>query len=328
MWRPDAELVAERLREAVESGTWSRYEGPNLAALVERLAELVGAEFVLPCSSGTVGVEIALRGAGVEAGDEVILGGYDFPGNFRAIEAIGALPVLVDLEPRTRCLDVLQIAAACGSRTKAVIATHLHGAFVDMPRLKEIAAEHKLAVVEDACQAVGGVITDRPAGSWGDVGVLSFGGSKLLTAGRGGAVVTRRADVFQRMKVFCERGNQAFPLSELQATVLLPQLEHFAERQRQRLRAARRLRTALRNVDGLRPPDEQDDRQPAYYKLGFAYDARRLGGYDRAVFAAAARAEGIALDTGFRGFVRRSPARCRRVGDLTVAATAAESTLR
>lgn len=325
-WRPDEEAVAERLREAVARGDWNRYDGPNLAALVERFAGLIETEFVLPCSSGTVGVEIALRGAGVGPDDEVILGGYDFPGNFRAIEAVGALPVLVDLEPDGRCLDVDHALSACGPKTKAIIATHLHGGMIDMLRLSQGAAECGVAVVEDACQAVGGRIAGRPAGSWGDIGVFSFGGSKLLTAGRGGAVVTRKPDVFQRMKIYCERGNQAFPLSELQATVLLPQLDRVAERQSRRLSAVHRLGGVLKSTPGLMPPPMKPGSQPAFYKLGFLYDGEQLGGCDRSVFAAAARAEGIALDPGFRGFVRRG-GRCRREGDLSMSSAAAERTL-
>jgi dTDP-4-amino-4,6-dideoxygalactose transaminase len=326
-WRPDEEAVAARLREAVARGDWNRYDGPNLAEFVERFAAQLGVEHVLPCSSGTVGVEIALRGAGVAAGDEVILGGYDFPGNFRAIEAIGALPVLIDLDPATRCLDVEQAAAACGPQTKAVIATHLHGGLVQMPRLMESAAERGVVVVEDACQAVGGTVAGRPAGTWGDAGVFSFGGSKLLSAGRGGAVVTRRADVRQRMRIFCERGNQAFPLSELQAAVLLAQLDRLGERQARRMRAVSRLGVTLGDATGLTPPHRPPAGEPAFYKLGLWYDAERLGGYERAAFVAAARAEGIALDAGFRGFVRRGGARCRRIGELPTAAAAAERTL-
>lgn len=327
-WRPDEDAVAERLREAIAGGTWNLYRGPHLAELAERLATLVGVEHVLPTSSGTIGVELALRGVGVEAGDEVILGGYDFPGNFRAIEAIGAVPVLVDLDPASRCLDVEQAAAACGPQTKAIVATHLHGGLVDMPRLMQAVARRGVAVVEDACQAVGGVVAGKPAGAWGDAGVFSFGGSKLLTAGRGGAVVTHRADVLQRMKIFAERGNQAFPLSELQAAVLLPQLEQLAQRQAKRLAAVDRLRAAWRTCAGLRFPQvEIADSQPAYYKLGLLYEAEQMGGCDRATFAAAARAEGIALDTGFRGFALRGGRRCRRIGELPHARSAGEQTL-
>jgi dTDP-4-amino-4,6-dideoxygalactose transaminase len=139
-------------------------------------------------SSGTIAVELALRGLKVAAGDEVILAAYDFPGNFRAIEAIGARPMLVDLAPGTWTLDVDHVEAAISPVTKAIVVSHLHGSLADMQRLCELANERGLTIVEDACQVPGASISGRPTGSWGDCGILSFGGSKLLTAGRGGAI--------------------------------------------------------------------------------------------------------------------------------------------
>jgi dTDP-4-amino-4,6-dideoxygalactose transaminase len=181
-------------------------------------------EHVLPCASGTIAVELALRGLGVVAGDEVILAAYDFGGNFRAIDAIGARPVLVDIGLNHWCLDADLLSQAISKSTRAVIVSHLHGTLANMRRIMEVAKDMQLGIVEDACQVPGAIVQGRPAGSWGDVGVLSFGGSKLLTAGRGGALLTSRADVFQRAKIYHERGNQAFPLSELQCAVLPPQI--------------------------------------------------------------------------------------------------------
>lgn len=328
-----AHEVREALARSVDECTWNRYHGPSLAALVERLRELTTVEHVSPCSSGTVATEIALRGLGVGPGDEVVLGGYDFPGNFRAIEAVGARPVLVDLNATDRCLAVASFIEACGPETKAVVATHLHGGLVDMPALCEAAVERGVRVVEDACQVVGASIAGRPVGSWGDVATLSFGGSKLLSAGRGGAVLTRFADVAQRMKIYCERGNEAFPLSELQATVLLPQLEVLAEATATRRANAARFLAGLRDAPGLSGivPRTSDDRRPgdvsAYYKLGLWFDAAACGDCSRELFVAAVRAEGIALDAGFRGFTSRSSRRCRRVGPLPIATAAAERTV-
>jgi dTDP-4-amino-4,6-dideoxygalactose transaminase len=325
-WRPVADAVRDALVRATADGTWNQYRGPNLAAFVERFAALLGVPHVLPCSSGTIATEIALRGVGVGAGDEVLLGAYDYPGNFRAIEAVGATPVLVDVDPATLGIDVEQCAAACGERTKAVVATHLHGGSVDMPRLCAWARDRGMAVVEDTCQAVGATIAGRPAGTWGDACTFSFGGSKLLTAGRGGAVVTSRADVAQRGKIFCERGNNALPLSELQATVLLPQLDALADFHARRSAGVREFFRVLRDAPMLKPLQAEDSVDPAYYKVGFWFDAASCGGIGREQFATAVRAEGIALDVGFAGFVLRGR-RSRRVGELPVARRAAGEVL-
>jgi dTDP-4-amino-4,6-dideoxygalactose transaminase len=160
------------------------------------------------------------------------------------------------------------------------------------------------------------MIEGKRAGTWGDVGILSFGGSKLLTAGRGGAILTRHAGVAQRARTFLNRGNHLCPLAELQATVLLPQLERLDARNAQRAANVRLLAGRLRAVPGLRLFVNRCDAEPAYYKLGLQLDAEAFG-LARELLAAAMRAEGIALDEGFRALhVGRSPSRFRRAGDL------------
>ncbi|HEX4149179.1 MAG TPA: DegT/DnrJ/EryC1/StrS aminotransferase family protein, partial [Pirellulales bacterium] len=216
-WPPADEAVAEALRAAAADGSWGRYHGPHGPRLAAALAEMFAVDHALVCCSGTFAVQLALRALGVGAGDEVILAGYDFPGNFRAIEAVGATPALVDVAPDSWNLDLEKLKNVAGGNIRAVIASHLHGGLVNMPALMTLAGERGWLVVEDACQVPGAVVCGRPAGSWGDVAALSFGGSKLLSAGRGGALLTQRADAAQRAKIFCEQGNHAFPLSELQA---------------------------------------------------------------------------------------------------------------
>jgi dTDP-4-amino-4,6-dideoxygalactose transaminase len=260
--------------------------------------------------------------------DEVVLAGYDFPGNFRSIEAVGARPVLIDIDPETWCPDVGQIEDALGPQTRAVVASHLHGGLVNVRDLMEMARRKGIAVVEDACQASGAMIHGRMAGTWGDVGVLSFGGSKLLTAGRGGVLLTPREDVIQRLKVFSDRGNVAFPLSELQAAVLPPQLQKLANRNRKRRESVQRLAGQLQTCDALRVVDWQHpDCEASFYKLAWSYDPDACGGRSREEFIAAIQAEGVAIDAGFRGFVRRGQTRCRRAHSLVHSDRASQSTL-
>jgi dTDP-4-amino-4,6-dideoxygalactose transaminase len=257
----------------------------------------------------------------------VILAAYDFPGNFRAIEAIGARPVLVDIDPATWCLDADQLDLAVGPNTRAIVVSHLHGGLAQMARIMEFAGRHNLAVVEDACQSPGARIDGRIAGTWGDAGVLSFGGSKLLTAGRGGAVLTPHSEVHQRIKVFADRGNDAFPLSELQAAVLVPQLAKLDERNERRRASVHRLLAQLADLDGwvaVKEPALPD--AASYYKLAWRFEpvGREISRLD---VLAAAQKEGVPIDAGFRGFVDRSDRRCRRVGTLANAKVAARSTI-
>ncbi|HND52384.1 MAG TPA: aminotransferase class V-fold PLP-dependent enzyme, partial [Pirellulaceae bacterium] len=324
----DDDDVERALLDAYRDGSWGRYDGPNSRRLLGLLADLVEVEHVHLCSSGTIAVELALRGVGVGPGDEVVLAGYDFPGNFRAIEAVGARPVLVDIDAATWCLDVEQFSAAVGPQTKAVIASHLHGGLVAMRRLRSLADQAGVTVVEDACQCPGASVGGRPAGAWGDVGVFSFGGSKLLTSGRGGALFTRRADVAQRIKVAVDRGNDAYPLSELQAAVLAPQVIKLGERNRLRRRRVNELVGLAREWTCLRPLTPQSELgEPAYYKLAWLYDPAAANGRSREELIRRLQADSLPLDAGFRGFVGRSSNRCRKVGDLTNSRRAAIDTI-
>ena len=313
--------VLEAMRQAYEDGSWGRYHGGHVARLEQRLADEHGVERVLTCGSGTFAVELALRALKIGQGDEVVMAAYDYGGNFLSVHAVGAHPVLVDVDTDNWNLAPEQLAAAFGPATRAVLVSHLHGGLVPMREIVELAGERDVAAIEDAAQAPGALVQGRLAGTWGDVGVLSFGGSKLLTAGRGGAILTRRADVAQRTRLWLQRGNHVCPLSELQAAVLKPQLDRLAERNGQRLRAARLLTEHLRGVAGISPFRNRDekDSQQVFYKLGLQFDAEAFG-LSRARFVAAMRAEGIAVDEGFRALhVERSPNRWRGVGSLTEA---------
>src|SRR4051794_16448877 len=200
---PDWPLTDEPVRQAVESalrdGSWGKYHGGHVGILEEKLAALFGVRHALTCGSGTYAVELALRALQVGPGDEVALAAYDYPGNFLTVHALGARPVLVDVDPGNWNLAVDRLAEVAAP-PRALVVSHLHGGLVPMRAVMAWAAAHGVGVVEDAAQQPGAVVQGRQAGTWGDVGVLSFGGSKLLSAGRGGALLTSKADVYQRAR--------------------------------------------------------------------------------------------------------------------------------
>lgn len=324
----DDDDVMAALDATYADRSWGKYDGPNCEIFRQQLADYHDVEFITLCQSGTFAVELALRGLRVGPGDEVVLAGYDFGGNFSAVEAVGAKPVLVDVDDGNWNLDPRQIPLAITERTKAIVVSHLHGGVVPMKEIRLLADDHKLFVVEDACQMPGGIVEGQTAGAWGDVGILSFGGSKLLTAGRGGAVLTHHEDVFQRMKIYAQRGNNAFPLSELQAAVLRPQLPKLDKRNAQRHGAAEQLIAKLRELPGIKPlVNKVRKTVPGYYKIGLKYHPEQLGGLSREEFIEIVRAEGVDVGAGFMGFVRRSERRCRKVGPLKNAKQASRSML-
>lgn len=322
--------VLAALETAHANGTWGVYEGPNCDAFRRALAEFHDAEFSQLCCSGTIAVEIALRSVGVSPGDEVILAGYDFSGNFRSIVATGATPVLVDIDPKTWSMPDDQLDVAVSGKTKAIVASHLHGGSAQIASICEFASNRGISVIEDACQAHGATINHRRAGTNGDVGVLSFGGSKLMTSGRGGAILTNNALFAQRAKVFASEGNDAFAMSELQAAVLRPQLEKLDERNAVRAHRVRLLLDLLGDEPDLEPITLPNDHLGAsHFKTAWNLaEAEPVGtSLIREQFITAANAEGIQIGAGFRGFANRSARRCRKPLALPHCVAAAARTI-
>ena len=331
-WPIADDAVVESVNLSLQSGQWGKYDGNLTQQLQADLESQFQSNHSLLCSSGTISVELALRGVGIKAGDEVILAAYDFSGNFRCIEVIGAIPVLVDVVENGWVMDADLIAAAISPKTKAVVVSHLHGQTAEVEAICKIAAEHGLKIVEDVCQSPGGNIEGKNLGSFGDVATYSFGGSKLLSAGRGGAILSNDPGIIQRAKIFAHRGNDAFPLSQIQAALLMPQLKQLAPRNIHRQKSANKISTAINELDGLTslaiPEDDQAkeiNSLGAYYKLPVMIDESFPA--DRAHFLSLIQAQGVAMDVGFRGFLKRSSRRCRTVGELPNATRAASQTM-
>jgi dTDP-4-amino-4,6-dideoxygalactose transaminase len=322
-WPVADDEVLRTLEAAYHDGSWGKYHGLYVERLEERLRQYHGLAFALTCASGTFAVELALRALKVGPGDEVILSAYDYPGNFLSVHAVGARPVLVDVHPGNWNLDPDRLKEAVGPATRVILVSHLHGGVVPMREVMALASTHGLRVIEDAAQAPGATIQGRRAGTWGDAGILSFGGSKLLSGGRGGALLTPHADVHQRARLCIHRGNQVCPLSELQAAVLLPQLDKLDARNTRRRQNVSLLTERLRDMPGLRLFDNPcTDAEPGYYKIGFRLDSNCFG-LNRERLVASLRAEGIAFDAGFAALhVGRSPTRFRQAGNLTEAGRA------
>ncbi len=330
----DPELVDAEIRLVLEelgrTAAWSLYTGPYLDDLTSGLQTRFQRGLAQLCCSGTFAVELALRGCRLGAGDEVLLAAYDFPGNFRAIEAVGASVAIVDIPSDGWSLrDVDALDRSCTPNTKAMIVSHLHGTVASMPAICQWARDRKIYVIEDACQAPGAVIGGKPAGAWGDCSVLSFGGSKLLSAGRGGAVLTNDSQIDQRMRIFRERGNDAFAMSELQAAVLGPQLRKLDVRHTQRANAVLQIEAGLSSLRWIAIPNRSESiSNHAFYKWGFRvqYETSTAGDL-RDTVVQRLNERGVLAGSGFHGFVNRTHKRCRRVDWLGNADHAVHATV-
>jgi dTDP-4-amino-4,6-dideoxygalactose transaminase len=212
--------------------------GPKVQELEERVAALCDCKYGVGVSSGTDALLAALMALEIGPGDEVITTSFTFFATAGCVSRVGAVPVFVDIEPRTFNIDPGKIERAITARTKAIIPVHLFGQMCDMDPIMEIARRHKLYVIEDAAQAISATYKNRKAGSIGHVGCLSFYPTKNLGgAGDGGMLVTNDADLNERLLVMRNHGAKPkyhhkviggnFRLDPIQAAILLVKLPHL-----------------------------------------------------------------------------------------------------
>ena len=346
-WPQFDERERRAINAVLESRNWGGYPFPNQQAelFARRFADHQGARHALCAANGTVTLEIALKAVGVTAGDEVIVPAYTFEATAAPVLRLGAVPVFVDIQPDTYCIDASAAAMAITPRTRAVIPVHLAMNMADMDAITELAARHGLKVVEDCAHAHGARWRDAGAGAIGDAGSFSMQTSKLLTAGEGGVVTTNDDEVFELCQSYvnCGRASRTdyfghrilgfnYRMTEFQAAILLAQLERLQEQTERRAARASRLAEGLSGIAGITLL-RRDERltTPAIYQFVFKYDGVAFGGAGRDRFVAALEAEGIPADGLFYEPVYRSalfqvdprdfPALADRGEDLPWAAT-------
>src|SRR5208282_5796617 len=311
----------ERLVKVVESGHWGGFPVPGKHAgeFAARFAELHGAKYGLCLANGTVALLAAVQALGLRFGDEVIVPAYTWDGTAVAVLQAGAVPVFVDVDPDTYCLDPKAVQAAITPRTRAIMPVHLAMRFADMGALLAIAREHKLVIIEDCAHAHGGQFQGRGAGASGDAGCFSFQESKLMTGGEGGIVLTNRLDCYEALQTIINCGRPSltdqfprqllggnFRLTELQAALLIGQLEMWPEFCERRARHAALLSQALGALPHVRPlPPQPGIGRETTYNYVFQY--RPTGpAPSRDLFVAAVAAEGVPCDGRFYEPVYRS----------------------
>ena len=252
--------------EVLRSGQLSL--GPKLGEFERLFAERVGAAHASAVSSGTAGLHLALRAAGVEAGDEVITSPFSFVASANAILYCGATPVFAEIDPVTLNLDPAAAEAAITPRTKVILPVHIFGYPADMPAFEAIAQRHGLALVEDACEALGARHADGPAvGGRGNPAVFGFYANKQMTTGEGGMVTL--GDGAMKERIDSERNQGRAPdmgwldhdrlgfnyrLSEIACALGIAQLGRLEGMLAQRARVAELYGEGLAEIEGLGLP--------------------------------------------------------------------------
>jgi perosamine synthetase len=235
-------LEIEYVNDAITNG-WGQKCYDYLYRFEKEFAAYQDTKYSLATSSCTGAIHLALMALGVKAGDEVIVPEITWIASVEPILYIGAKPVFVDVLPDTWCIDPSAIQKAITSKTTAIIPVHVYGNLCDMDSIMSIAKKHNLVVLEDAAEGLGSEYKGRKAGSIGDAGVFSFHGTKTISTGEGGIIVTNREVVLERAKILNDHGRDPkigktfwmeeygykYKMSNLQAAMGCAQIERAKE---------------------------------------------------------------------------------------------------
>ncbi|MFQ5436905.1 MAG: DegT/DnrJ/EryC1/StrS family aminotransferase, partial [Anaerolineae bacterium] len=317
-WPVHDERDIEAVTRVVKSGNWGGYPypGPETAAFLQEFLAMQGGEYAVACANGTVTMEVALRAAGIGWGDEVIVPAYTFQATAAAPMAAGCIPVIVDVDPNSYCMDPKAVETAITDKTKAIIPVHLGAHMADMDAIMALAEKHNLIVIEDCAHAHGAKWNGRGAGTIGHFGSFSLQSSKTLTSGEGGVLICKTAEFAQKAAgvINCgrshapgggpETGNNFlmganYRMSDLQAALARVGLERFPEQAKQREEMAAYMDEALSEIPGVRVlPRDLRQTTRSFYRFILTIDPEVFG-FNHDVVCAALDQEGISCWVGY-----------------------------
>lgn len=274
----------ELVTECIETG-WISSEGPMVARFEEGMAAVAGRAHGVAVTNGSAALELAIEILGIGPGDEVILPSFTIISCAAPIVRAGAVPVVVDADPATWCMDTSALEELVTARTRAIMPVHIYGLPVDMDPVMDVASRHGLVVIEDAAEAHGQTYRGRPCGSFGDVSVFSFYPNKHVTTGEGGMLVTDDADLAEAARGkrnLCFTAERRFVhedlghnlrMSNLQAALGVAQLETLPAHIARKRAMGARYRELLHDVPGISLPVASTEyAQNDYWVFGVVLD--------------------------------------------------------
>jgi dTDP-4-amino-4,6-dideoxygalactose transaminase len=302
----------QALLEVLQSRRWGT-RGPKVLEFEEEFCRYTGVSHGITTCNGTVSLQIILRSLGVGRGDEVIVPPYTFVATVTAVLMVQAIPVFVDIDPGSNCIDPGKIEQAITERTKAIIAVHIAGCPSDMDRIIEISERHNLFIVEDAAQAHGSEWRGKKVGGWGSAGSFSFQLSKNISSGEGGLITTDDLELAERCwslhnvgrskegkwyEHFVLAGN--YRMTDWQAAILLVQLKRLDQQIDIREKNARYLNENLQEMPGIGtfPRDPRVTRDTHHLYM-FRYLEEELKKLPKENFVKALEKEGIPVSEGY-----------------------------
>jgi len=311
-WPVYTEAERSALDDVLTNRNWGGqpFPGKHADAFAKKFAAFHTAKYGQCVNTGTVAIQAALKAVGVEPGDEVLVPAYTWEGTVGPVLLLNAVPVFVDVDPETYCMDTRRMEQAITPKTRVILPVHLGMRFADLDEIIPIAQKHNLKVVEDCAHVHGGMWRGKGAGSIGDLGTFSFQSSKLMTCGEGGAVITNNLEYFERVQSYINAGRASvtdqfkhriigfnYRLGEFQAAVLGPQLDRLPQQQKTRQENFDYFESRLRGTCGLgflKPEPRITRSAPYCYVL--KYFSEQAKDIPRAAFVAALQLEGIPCD--------------------------------
>lgn len=312
-WLDEEDIAAV---EAVLRSDWLT-TGPKVEEFEEAFATFVGADEAVAVNSGTAALHAAMFALEIGPGDEVIVTPMTFAASANCVVYQGGTPVFADVDPATLLLDPAQIEAKITTRTKAIIAVDYAGQPCDYDALLAIADRHGLALVDDACHAIGGSYKGRPVGTLASLNTFSLHPVKHITSGEGGFITTNDPGLARQMRVFRNHGiatdhhqrseqsswfyemehlGYNYRLSDIQCALGMSQLRKLPGWVSRRQAIAEQYLTALTFLPGVAPLKVQPDVSHAYHLFVVQIDSEAL---DRAEVFAALRAENIGVNVHY-----------------------------
>ena len=310
-------FTSQEIRKAFEDifdkGDWWIYKGERTKILEERFSKYHDAKNGISVCNGTVALDVILKAIGIKKGDEIILPAYDFYSLPKSVINSEAIPVFADVSEDNFTLDYEDLKQKITDKTKVIVAVHISSSVVQMDKISELATENNIFLIEDCAQAHGATYDNRKVGSWGDAGLFSFGGIKLMTSGQGGMVVTSDEELYKKIFAIVNRGylpdnslnefgiiGENYQLSELQAALLLPQLEMLNEYCRKREEASNYLDEHLKNIDGITILNQFEKTSiRAQMRYSFCLNESELKDLTRKQFIQSLNNKGYPISSGF-----------------------------
>jgi dTDP-4-amino-4,6-dideoxygalactose transaminase len=255
------EAEIEAVSDVLRSGIIA--EGPRVAEFEQAFAEYTGTEYAVAVNSGTAALHAALLAHGIGKGDEVITSSFSFIATANSVLFTGARPVFADIRPDSFNLDPHLVEEKITPATKAIMPVHLYGHPADMEAMDEIAEDHDLVLIEDACQAHGAAYKGKKAGSFG-TGAFSFYPTKNMTTSEGGIITTNSKETAEKARMIRAHGSKQrylhemlgynLRMTDISAAIGMVQLKRLPDYIEARQRNAKMLNEGLKSVDGIECP--------------------------------------------------------------------------